>query len=256
MTERSCRKAVPVIHTGLTMMDSGYKQMSIRDNVKRIREEIAGAAIRAGRNPDDIVLVAASKTMPAAFVREAVAGGIDAAGENRVQEMLEKNAAGAYSGVPLHFIGHLQKNKVRHVVGLCDLIQSAGSKELIAEIGKRASERNLRQDILIEVNIGKEASKSGVPAEEAEDTVVYAQSVPGICVKGLMAIPPITLESIDNRRYFEEMYQLFVDIKQKKYDNVYMNFLSLGMSNDFQDAVLSGANMVRVGSAIFGRRDY
>ena len=230
--------------------------MHIADRVKKIKEFISEAALKTGRQPEEIALVAASKTMSAEKIREAVLAGVDAVGENRVQEMLEKNAAGAYHGAPLHFIGHLQKNKVRHVVGLCNLIQSAGSKQLIAQIGRRAAERGLSQDILIEVNIGKESSKSGVMPEETEEIVVFAQSVPGICVKGLMAIPPITQSGTENRRYFEEMYRLYVDIRQKKYDNVHMNILSLGMSNDFQDAVLSGANMVRVGSAIFGRRKY
>ena len=228
--------------------------MHIADRVKKIKEFISEAALKTGRQPEEIALVAASKTMSAEKIREAVLAGVDAVGENRVQEMLEKNAAGAYHGAPLHFIGHLQKNKVRHVVGLCNLIQSAGSKQLIAQIGRRAAERGLSQDILIEVNIGKESSKSGVMPEETEEIVGFAQSVPGICVKGLMAIPPITQSGTENRRYFEEMYRLYVDIRQKKYDNVHMNILSLGLSNDFQDAVLSGANMVRIGSAIFGRR--
>ncbi|NLO47517.1 MAG: YggS family pyridoxal phosphate-dependent enzyme [Clostridiales bacterium] len=230
--------------------------MRIADRVKQIKDVISEAALKTGRQPEEISLVAASKTMSVENIREAILAGVDAVGENRVQEMLEKNAAGAYHGIPLHFIGHLQKNKIRHVVGLCNLIQSAGSKQLITQIGRRAAERGLNQDILIEVNVGKESSKSGVMPEEAEETVVFAQSVPGICVKGLMAIPPIAQNGTENRRYFEEMYRLYVDIKQKKYDNVHMNILSLGMSNDFQDAVLSGANMVRIGSAIFGRRVY
>ncbi len=230
--------------------------MCIADNVKKIKDDIAEAALKTNRKPEEITLVAASKTVSAEIIREVVSAGVDAVGENRVQEMLMKNEAGAYHGIPLHFIGHLQRNKVRHVVGLCSLIQSAGSKELIKEIGRQAEERGIIQDILIEVNIGKEASKSGVMPEETEETAVFAQSVPGICVKGLMAIPPITESGAESRRYFEEMYKLYVDIKLKKYDNVYMNFLSLGMSNDFQIAVLSGANMVRVGSAIFGRREY
>jgi pyridoxal phosphate enzyme (YggS family) len=230
--------------------------MSIAENVERIRARIAAAACKAGRSPDEISLVAATKMNSAENVRAAVAAGIDASGENRVQEMLEKLAQNAYTGAPLHFIGHLQKNKVRQVVGVCDLIQSVGSAELVTLIGKKAVSLGICQDILIEVNIGREPAKSGVMAEELDCVLQLAAETKGIRVCGLMAIPPISTNPGGNRNYFDQMYHLFVDMRDKKYDNVNMCTLSMGMSGDFEDAIASGATMVRVGSAIFGERMY
>lgn len=230
--------------------------MSIAENIRNIRANIADAAVRSGRNPEDVILVAAAKMNGADSVREAVAGGVDAVGENRVQELLEKNAQGAYRGTKLHFIGTLQKNKVRHLVGLCDLIQSVDSADLCELIGTRARALNLVQEILIEVNIGREPAKSGVLPEQLDPVLETAAQTAGIFVRGLMAIPPISFEPGGNREYFEEMYKLFVDIRAKKYDNVSMQYLSMGMSGDYEDAISAGANMVRVGSLIFGHRRY
>lgn len=230
--------------------------MSIADNVKFVQEKVAAAAIKAGRNPEEISLVAATKMNSADRVREAIAAGIKICGENRVQELVEKNAQNAYEGSSLHFIGHLQKNKVRNLVGVVDLIQSAGSRELIEAIDKRAVNYGFIQDILIEVNIGREEAKSGIMAEELDETIAYASTLSGVRVKGLMAIPPISLKPSETVYYFDLMRKLFVDIGAKKYDNVIMQTLSMGMSHDYAEAIMSGANMVRVGTAIFGERHY
>ncbi|UOO37657.1 YggS family pyridoxal phosphate-dependent enzyme [Oscillospiraceae bacterium CM] len=230
--------------------------MTIADRVKAVRDQIGDAALRSGRRPEDITLVAAAKMNTAEKVRAAIEAGVDAVGENRVQEMLQKNDEGAYRGVPLHFIGHLQTNKVRQVVGVCRMIESVDSEELLALIGKKAQSLNMTQDILIEVNIGRELSKSGVLPERLDDILAAASKTPGISVRGLMAVPPIYGNFSGSDHYFEEMYKLFVDIRVKKYDNISMHYLSMGMSDTFTAAIHAGANMVRVGSAIFGERFY
>ena len=230
--------------------------MSITENVAVIRNKIASAAIAAGRKPEDIIFVAATKMNDAERVKEAVRAGIDVCGENRVQELLEKNQQGAYEGCPLHFIGHLQKNKVKYLVGLVDLIQSADSKELISVIDKEAKKKNICQDILLEVNIGAEESKSGFRPEEIPGILSEISTYSNVNVRGLMAIPPICSNPAENRPYFQRMKQLFVDNSGKKYDNIHMDFLSMGMSGDYEEAIACGANMVRVGSAVFGARIY
>ncbi len=230
--------------------------MSIAEAVTAVRANIRTAAEAAGRNPEEILLVAASKMNDADRVRQAIAAGVDICGENRVQEMLEKNRQGAYEGVPLHFIGHLQKNKVRQVVGLATLIHSADSRELLELIARTAAGRGMVQDVLLEVNIGDEASKSGFRPEEVPSALEFASALDGLRVRGLMAIPPICVFPEENRPFFCRMRKLFVDNGEKKYDNVSMDFLSMGMSADYQEAIACGANMVRIGTAIFGARDY
>ena len=226
----------------------------IAENIKRVRAVIGEAAAASGRSPGDITLVAASKTKPAGIVREAIAAGVDAVGENRVQEMLMKNSQGAYAGAPLHFIGHLQSNKVNKVVGLCTLIESVSSPELIGLIGKTAASLNITQNVLIEINIGREPQKSGIFPEQAEEVFELASRTKGINVLGLMSVPPINEKNEKNCYYFDAIFQLFVDMKGKKYDNVTMKFLSLGMSDSYAEAIRAGSNMVRIGSAIFGAR--
>mgnify|MGYP001150245509 FL=1 len=228
---------------------------SIAENIRLVRERIARAAERAGRRPEDILLVGASKMNDAAACREAVAAGIDALGENRVQEMTAKLAEHAYDGAPLHFIGHLQRNKVRQVVGTVSLIPPAGSLELLEEIDRQAKKRGLVQDVLLEVNIGREASKSGFDAAALFDAAARAREFEAVRVLGLMAIPPAAEEPHGNFRYFEKVCRLSVDIAENLYDNGF-EYLSMGMSDDFEDAIAAGANMVRVGSAIFGHRPY
>lgn len=225
--------------------------MSIAGNVAAVRERIERAA--QGRK---VLLVAASKMNDASRVREAVAAGVDACGENRVQELVEKNSEHAYDGAPLHFIGHLQKNKIKYLVGVADLIESVDSEELLTLIDKRAEKLGITQDVLLEVNIGREEAKSGLAPENVIKTVEFAVPLKHVRVRGLMAIPPVAASPDDSRPYFAAMRELFIDIGAKKYDNTPMDFLSMGMSGDFEAAIAEGANMVRVGSAIFGARDY
>ncbi len=228
----------------------------IFENVKRVRERIAEAAIKSGREPTDITLVAATKMNDDARVRAAIEAGIDVAGENRVQELLDKYEKGAYTGKPLHFIGNLQTNKVKYLIGKVDLIQSVNSVKLAREIGRIATREGIVQDVLIEVNIAGEESKSGILSENLPELLLEAAQIPGIFVRGLMTIPPILGIGEKNIAYFTKMHELFIDIGAKKYDNISMDFLSMGMSDDYYDAILCGANMVRVGTGIFGRRNY
>lgn len=229
---------------------------SIAENIRVIRETMAQAAKAAGREPSEVLLCAATKMNNAAAVREAVAAGVDCCGENRVQELTQKLAEGAYTGKPVHFIGHLQTNKVKQVVGKVDLIESVDRMELLECIEKTAAKLGIVQPILLEVNIGAEESKSGFSQEEIWQTAEKMADFPHCRLRGLMAIPPISLHPGDNRRYFAEMRNLFVDISEKKYDNVDMECLSMGMSGDYADAIAEGATMIRVGTAIFGPRNY
>ena len=229
--------------------------MSIAENIARVRAEMEQAAREAGRDPSEIVLVGASKMNDAAACREAVAAGIDALGENRVQEMTQKLAEHAYDGAPLHFIGHLQRNKFKQVVGKVDLIQSVGSLPLLEEIEKVAAAQNLTQDILLEVNIGREEAKSGFLPEELSAGAQAALECPHVRVLGLMTIPPADAQRQENIRYFQEVQALYVDINTKLFHNEF-KYLSMGMSGDYADAIRAGATMVRVGTTIFGARNY
>ena len=228
---------------------------TIEENIRSIRSRMAAAAEKAGRDPGDILLVGASKMNDAAACQAAIQAGIDALGENRVQEMTAKLQEHAYDGAPLHFIGHLQRNKVRQVVGVVSLIQSAGSWELLEEIERQAEKKDLTQEVLLEVNIGGEESKSGFAPQDLYEAAEKARDLSHIRVRGLMTIPPVEREPHGNLPYFVEVSRLYVDISRKLYDNSFA-YLSMGMSDDFEDAIAAGATMVRVGSAIFGRRHY
>lgn len=228
----------------------------IRENIAAIRERMNQAAIRAGRDPKEILLCAATKMNDAQRVREAVAGDIDCCGENRVQELTAKLAENAYEGKPVHFIGHLQTNKVKQVVGKVDLIQSVDRLELLQCIEKEAAKQNLIQDILLEINIGAEESKSGFTPEEIPQIAAQMGDFPHCRLRGLMAIPPISEKSGDNCRFFTQIQRIAVDIMTKNYHNISMDFLSMGMTDDFEDAIACGSTMVRVGTAIFGARNY
>ncbi len=230
--------------------------MSIAENVARIREEIARAALACGRDPGEIQLCAATKMNDADAVRQAIAAGVDCCGENRVQELTAKLAENAYEGAPVHFIGHLQTNKVKQVVGKVDLIQSVDSERLLRAIDKEAARQGIQQNILLEVNVGEEASKSGFRTGDILPLMEKIGEFPNICIKGLMAIPPICHESGENLKFFQKMFHLSVDITAKKYDNVMVDCLSMGMSGDYPDAIVCGSTMIRVGTAIFGARDY
>ena len=230
--------------------------MSIAENVSRIREEINQAALAAGRNPEEIQLCAATKMNDADAVRQAIAAGVDCCGENRVQELTAKLQEDAYRGAPVHFIGHLQTNKVRQVVGKVALIQSVDSERLLRAINAEAAKQGIIQNILLEVNIGQEESKTGFRAEEILPMVEKCGEFSNVCIKGLMAIPPISQNKGDNVKFFQKMSDLCVDIRRKKYDNVTVDCLSMGMSDDFADAIGWGSTMVRIGTAIFGARHY
>ena len=229
--------------------------MSIAENIASIRARIDTAARETGRTGADITLVGASKMNDAAACREAIAAGIDVLGENRVQEMTAKLSENAYDGAPLHFIGHLQRNKVRQVVGKAALIQSVGSEPLLREIEKEAAKQEIVQDILLEVNIGGEEAKSGFVPEEMVAVAALAKTMAHIRVRGVMTIPPADATPEENMVYFRKVQALYVDINEKIYDNT-MEYISMGMSGDFEDAIRAGSNMVRVGTAIFGQRYY
>ena len=217
---------------------------------------MARAAREAGRDPGEIKLCAATKMNDADAVRQAIAAGVDLCGENRVQELTQKLRQNAYQGAPIHFIGHLQTNKVRQVVGKVDLIQSVGSAHLLSAIDREAGKQGIRQHILLEVNIGSEEAKTGFAAGDILPLIDKIDSYPNICVRGLMAIPPISRNPGDNLKFFLEMRQIYVDIRAKKNDNVSVDCLSMGMSGDFADAIRAGSTMIRVGTAIFGARSY
>ena len=229
--------------------------MSISENIAAIRREIHLAAAKTGRTGADITLVGASKMNDAAACREAIAAGIDVLGENRVQEMTQKLAENAYDGVPLHFIGHLQRNKVKQVVGKASLIQSVSSTTLLDEIEKNAEKLGIVQDILLEVNIGGEEAKSGFAPGALNEAACYAKTLPHVRVLGLMTIPPVETEPHGNMPFFARMKALYVDINKNIYDNK-LKYLSMGMSGDYAEAIEAGSNMVRVGTAIFGARNY
>ena len=230
--------------------------MSIAENVARIRAEMEAAAIAAGRDPKSILLCAATKMNDAEAVREAIRAGVDCCGENKVQELTQKLSENAYEGVPVHFIGHLQTNKVKFVVGKVDLIQSVDSERLLKAIDKEAAKQGICQNILLEVNIGAEESKSGFAPDEVLPLLDKIPQYPNIRVKGLMAIPPIRQKNGDNRKFFQKMCNISVDILAKKYDNVMVDCMSMGMSDDYAEAIECGSTMIRVGTAIFGARDY
>ena len=230
--------------------------MSIAENIAAIRAKIDAAAIAAGRDPKEIKLCAATKMNDADAVRQAIAGGVDLCGENRVQELVQKQKENAYEGAPVHFIGVLQTNKVKQVVGKVDVIQSVDRLNLLDAIQKEAAKQGIVQDIFLEVNVGGEESKSGFATAEVLPLLEHISEYPNIFVRGLMTIPPISEKSGSNRKFFQEILQLSVDIRAKKYDNVSVDCLSMGMSDDFEDAVSCGSTMVRVGTAIFGARDY
>jgi pyridoxal phosphate enzyme (YggS family) len=226
------------------------------ENFKIIQENIATAAIQSGRKPEDIHLLAATKTVPHELIAYATEHGIRLIGENRAQELNEKYPFYQLPKEQIHFIGHLQTNKVSTVVGKVGMIQSVDSLKLAKEISKKSQAMSIHTDVLIEVNVGEEENKSGVAVVQAADLISQIADLPNISVKGLMTIPPITDTPDEARKYFSNIYQLSVDIRQKNMDNVFMDILSMGMSSDYKEAILEGANMVRIGSLLFGKRIY
>ena len=226
----------------------------VEENYKRICSELEKAALDSGRSPQEVTLLAATKTVPVEVINHGIELGIRHIGENRVQELCEKYDG--YAPVDVQFIGHLQTNKVRQLIGRVSMIQSVDSVRLAQEISPQAEKAGTQMDILLEVNIGREENKSGVLPEALPELLEQAAALPCVHVRGLMAIPPAEASREETIRFFSSMTQYFIDIKQKRIDNVTMDYLSMGMSADFADAVRAGANLVRVGSALFGPRNY
>lgn len=229
--------------------------MSVQEHVKAVQERVAAAAVAAGRDPAEITLCAATKVQSDHTIAQAIAAGITVCGENRVQELTAHLASNAYQGADVHFIGHLQTNKVNKVVGQVDLIHSVDSERLLRAIDAQAAKLGIRQDILLEVNIAGEESKGGIPPLQVRELTALALEMEHVRLRGLMSIPPISTTPGGNRQFFAEMHQLFVDIKDEMPHNQNeFNCLSMGMSGDFEDAIAQGATLVRVGTALFGPR--
>ena len=225
-------------------------------NYKLINERIAAAAQKVGKSREDITFLAATKTVEPEVINHAISLGLDHIGENKVQELLSKYDSYNLENCSLQFIGHLQTNKVRQIVDKVDLIQSVDSVKLANEIAKQSLKLNKTTDILVEVNIGREENKSGVYPENLEELLCEISKIEGISVKGLMTIPPICDNKHKISKYFNNMHNIFIDISSKKLDNISMTILSMGMSADYYEAILEGANMVRIGSSLFGARNY
>ncbi|MBR0027697.1 MAG: YggS family pyridoxal phosphate-dependent enzyme [Clostridia bacterium] len=228
--------------------------MNIRENLEEVERRITAAAERSGRKRSDITLIAVTKTHPAEMMNEAIELGVTDIGENKPQEVRDKYAD--VKPVRWHLIGHLQTNKVKYVIDKVCLIHSVDSVKLMDEIERQAEKHDITMDILIQVNISGEETKSGIKPEEIYDLIEHAGELSRVKVKGLMTIAPKTDNPVTNALHFDNIRRLFLDIQSKKYDNISMEYLSMGMSGDYETAIEHGANMVRVGSAIFGQRDY
>ena len=229
--------------------------MSLEENIQKVKENIATAAREVGRDPAEITLVAATKVQSDETIRAAIAAGVTICGENRVQEMTAHLDADAYAGAEVHFIGHLQTNKVRQLVGRVALIHSVDSERLLRAIDGQAQKLDIVQDILLEVNVAREESKGGVLPENLPTLAKAALGCPHVRLRGLMAIPPVSTVSGENRTYFAQMRHFLVDIIGKMSDNhTIVDCLSMGMSGDYEDAIAEGATLVRVGTALFGPR--
>lgn len=224
-------------------------------NFEDINRRIALACEQVGKKPSDIIMLAATKTVPVEVINHAIKSGVKYIGENRVQEFLSKKEQ-LLPDAHRHFIGHLQTNKVKDIVGEVEMIESVHSLKLATEINRLCENLGKTMDILLEVNIGNEESKSGFSAEELEENLLKISKLPFVKVKGLMTIPPICDNNEKSMQYFEKMSKLFIDIRAKIKDNIDMVYLSMGMSGDFEEAIRSGANIVRIGTSLFGQRDY
>lgn len=232
------------------------KFIDIEENIKHIRERIAQAAVKSGREEKDVRFMAVTKTVDPVYINHALAQGIDLIGENKVQEFLGKKDSLNLENTEKHLIGHLQSNKVRKIITEVDMIQSVDSVSLAKEIERQAEKNNMTANVLIEINVGGEESKTGMDKSLFMESFAEIAEMRHIAIKGLMTIPPICENNTQLRKFFDEMYRLFIDIGSKNRDNVSMDILSMGMSGDFEDAILSGSNLVRVGSSIFGPRIY
>lgn len=238
---------------GDKIMEKEY--LTIRENLDIINENIEHACKNVGR-ANDVILLGATKMNSADRINCAISHGLKFIGENKVQELLEKYDGINREDVTIHFIGHLQSNKVKYIIDKVDMIQSLDSLSLAKEIDKQAHKHNLKMKVLVEINVGMEESKSGISPNAVEEFLREVVKFENIQVMGLMAIPPIMTDEDAQRKIFREIYKIFVDISQKNIHNISMMYLSLGMSDDYSLAVEEGANLVRVGSALFGRRNY
>ena len=227
--------------------------MMIKEQLEEVRERVNAACLRAGRDPKSVTLIAVSKTKPAQAVQEAYEAGARDFGENKVQEILQKQPA-LPQDIRWHMIGHLQRNKVHQVIGKAVLIHAVDSLRLAGQIEQEAAKRNLDVDVLLEINVAKEESKYGFFLEDAEEAIRRISALPHVHIKGLMTIAPFVENPEENRGIFQKLYQFSVDINDKNIDNVTMGVLSMGMSGDFEVAIEEGATMVRVGTSIFGAR--
>lgn len=233
------------------------EEKRIQDNILKIKSKMAEAAIKSGRKPEDITLEAVTKTMPSSAVNAAIKSGVKIIGENRVQELIEKfPQVKNTEDCAFHIIGHLQTNKVKYIIDKVDMIESLDSIHLAAEIDKQAKKINTVMKVLIEINIGNEESKSGIKKEDLHSFIDNMSQFNNIMVCGLMAVPPKCEKTDELRTYFQQMNKLFIDIKNKKSDNINIRILSMGMSSDFDIAIEEGSNLVRIGSSIFGKRKY
>ena len=223
-------------------------------NYAEIKENIEKACSSIGKTKEDVILLAATKTVPIEVINHAISSGIEYIGENRVQEFLSKKD-GLFKS-HRHFIGHLQTNKVKDIVGEVEMIESVHSIKLATEIDKQCKRIGKTMDILLEVNIGAEESKSGFSPEELNNALESMAKLECVKVKGLMTIPPICENSEEICNYFNKMHKLFIDIRNKNIDNIDMVYLSMGMSDDYYEAITCGANIVRIGTSLFGRRNY
>ena len=229
--------------------------MSITENLSMVENKIAAACKRAGRERDEVKLIAVSKTQPVEAIREAIEYGINSFGENRVQELREKTEI-IKDNLDWHLIGHLQTNKVKYVVGKVSLIHSLENIRLAEALDKEAAKLGITVDVLAEINVAKEASKFGVNPEDAENFIREVSKFPNINIKGLMTVAPYTDISEENRKYFRQLKKIMVDLNSKNIHNVNMNVLSMGMTGDYEVAIEEGATLVRVGTGIFGSRNY
>ena len=229
---------------------------AIEENLKIIRNDIAEAAVKSGRTLEDINLMAVTKTVESKFINKAIDCGINLIGENKVQELLLKEPELNLASCKAHLIGHLQSNKVKKIVGKVDTIQSVDTVDIAKEIGKRSLQQGITTKVLLEVNVGNEESKFGFSSAELFEKACEIAEIEGVAVNGLMCVAPICEKEAEIRGIFSNMRRMFIDIGAKKIDNINMNILSMGMSGDYESAILEGANLVRIGSAIFGARIY
>ncbi len=229
--------------------------LTIKENLDIIKEKIKSACENSKRN-NDVILLGATKMNSADRINCAISNGLDFMGENKVQELLEKYDAIDKDNVTIHFIGHLQSNKVKYIIDKVDMIQSLDSLSLAKEIDKQAKKHNKIMKVLVEINVAAEETKSGISPDEVEDFLKAVSVYENIHVVGLMSIPPVMVSEEEQRKIFKQIYKIFVDISTKSIHNIDMQYLSMGMSDDYHIAVEEGANLVRVGSALFGKRNY